>query len=242
MATSDTGTHAVKKLFPVLSLILACSAQAQTNINDRPSPPQFLFVNEFIREMRELDQLGLQGEKELSHASNSDEQLLSFLHWAASVQLASRTSVSVLKDVKLDGQNHETPALLIQANEARIDLLEHMKDLDIQILKGHQPGVDYVKIMADFTESRAALEQLNSSLVNPLASLVFVALMDAGHPDSQNHVSFLVISRKEKAELVQSLAFTTGSAKKNSAFENAGGVIYDGLVKKGFHCADDRSL
>ncbi len=232
----------MKKFFAILPLVVWSSAQAQTNINDRAPPPQLVFVKEFIREMRELEDLRVQGEKDLSRATNTNEQLLSFVYWAASVQMASRTSVYMLKEVKLSGVNHDTPALLAQAHEARIGILEHTKDLDKQILRGPQPGVDYTKIMTDMTESRAALEQLNSSLVNPMSALVFATLIDAEHPDSQNHVSYLVISRKEKRELVQSLAFTTGPAATNSAFQSAGGVVYDYLVKKGFKCADDRAL
>jgi hypothetical protein len=232
----------MKKFFAILPLVVWASAQAQTNINDRAPPPQLVLAKEFIREMRELEDLRVQGEKDLSRATNANEQLLSFIHWAASVQMASRTSVYMLKDVKLNGDNHDTPALLAQAHEARIEILEHMKDLDKQILKGPQPGVDYSQIMTDMTESRAALEQLNSSLVKSMSALVFVALVDAEHPDSQNHVSYLIISRKEKRELVKSLDFTTGSAGTNSPFQNAGGVIYDYLVKKRFKCADERQL
>lgn len=231
----------MKKFFAILPLAVWCSAQAQTNIADRAPPPQLVFVKEFIREMHELEQLRVQGEEDLSRARNTNEQLLSFVHWAASVQMASRTSIYILKDVNLNADNHDTPALLAQAHEARIDILEHMKDLDKQILRAPQPGVDYTKTMTDMTEARAALEQLNSSLVQ-MSALVFATLIDAEHPDSKNHVSYLIISRKERRELVRSLAFTTGPPATNSAFQNAGGVVYDYLIKRGFKCADDRPL
>src|SRR6266480_1535181 len=108
----------MKKFFAILPLVVWSSAQAQTNINDRAPPPQLVFVKEFIREMRELEDLRVQGEKDLSRATNTNEQLLSFVYWAASVQMASRTSVYMLKEVKLSGVNHDTPALLAQAHEA----------------------------------------------------------------------------------------------------------------------------
>jgi hypothetical protein len=232
----------MKKSFAVLSFVVWCSAHGQANINDRAPPPQLAFVREFIREMRELENLRAQGEKDLVQVKDGNERLLAFVHWATSVQMASETDIYMLKDVKLDGHNHDSPILLAKAHQARIDLLEHMKDISKQMLRGPQPGVDYSQIMTDMTESRAALERMNSSLVNPMSGLVFVSLIDIDHPDSQDHVSFLIISKKERRELVKSLAFTTGPAATNSPFQNAGGVVYDFLVKKGFKCADERQL
>lgn len=231
----------MKSLLVILGLVAWCAATGQT-VDERVPPSQLAFVQEFVREMQELENLRADGEKDLSHVRSGNEQILLFVHWATSVQVASRTDVEMLKDVKLSGDSKDTPALLSKVHQERIELLEHMKDLGKQILKGPQPGVDYSQIMTDMTESRAVLERLNSTLVNPMSGLVFLSLLDIEHPDSRNHVSYLVITKKEKRELVKSLAFTTGAPATNSPFQNAGGVIYDGLLKKGFKCADERQL
>jgi hypothetical protein len=226
--------------FAVLGLVACCCAVSQPNLDDRAPPPELNFVNEFVREMHEFQNLQDEAEKDLKHARNQSESLLAMVHWTTAVQIAARTDIGMLRDMKLSGDNQDSPKLLAEAHQDRIDLLEQMKGIAKKFLQGPEPGVDYSQLASDLTESRAKLERMNSTLVSGMAGLASFALLDVRHPDSQNHVSFLLITKKEKKQLVQSLGFTTGTASTNSPFQNAGGVLYDLLVKKSFKCADER--
>src|SRR5208337_3689333 len=88
-------------------------------------------------------------------------------------------------------------------DEEKIRLYQRLIDISGAFLAGPKPNVDYGKLAAEVPKIRAQLEYIDHSLFDT-APLVFAVLIDQ-KPDSKNHVNHLIITRAERAKLIDDL-------------------------------------
>ena len=79
-------------------------------------------------------------------------------------------------------------------------------DISSQFVAGPKPGVDYPALAPKVPGIRAELHDARKAVFDA-AALVFMTLIDQ-KPDSQGHVSHLLISKAEKADLQDQLDIT----------------------------------
>ena len=115
-----------------------------------------------------------------------------------------------------------------------------MSDICSTIIAGPKPGVDYGQIAVDMPKITANIEYLDHTLFQA-SPLVFAALIDQ-RPDSEDHLSHLVISKAERDTLLLQLDMSFGQ-KMNQDRQNwgvsAASILKHYLNEKGYKFADD---
>src|ERR1700732_3549148 len=84
-----------------------------------------------------------------------------------------------------------------------------MIDISSAFIVAPQPDVDYGKLVAEMPKIRADLDYTDHALFDAIP-LIFATLIDE-RPDSQNHVSHLIITKAERAKLLNDLTGDFGS-------------------------------
>jgi hypothetical protein len=112
-------------------------------------------------------------------------------------------------------------------------------DISTKFLDGPKPGVDYQTLAAKMPEIRAELEAAQKTVFEA-AALVFMTLIDQ-KPDSQGHVSHLLITKDEKADLQDQLDIMLKGEpdKGDHDYYISAAMILRGGLQKGHKCADE---
>jgi hypothetical protein len=91
----------------------------------------------------------------------------------------------------------------------KIELHQRLIEISNNFVGGSKPGVDYDKLAAEMPKIRAKLEYVDRTIFEA-TPLVFATLI-VQKPDSKNHVSHLIITKAERARLLESLTDRFGS-------------------------------
>jgi len=114
-----------------------------------------------------------------------------------------------------------------------------MLDVGSAFLAGPKKGVDYGKLAAEMPKIRAELEYVDHSLFDA-TPLIFATLIDQ-KPDSKNHASHLIITKAERAKLIDDLTGDFGSKlhQKDQNFTVSGASVLKAYFLKDYKCSDD---
>lgn len=196
------------------------------------------FVNEYVRQLGALEEIRDNAEQELK--AGSSNRLADCVRNGTLYQLELRLDISQLNSVKLPKPVDDLTTLIIQFDEGKLEQYQQMTDACSKMIAGPQPGVDYGQLAADMPKITANLEYLDHSLFK-LCPLVFAALIDQ-HPDKENHLSHLTITKAERDTLVRQLNLSFGK-KMDQENQNwgvsAASVLKTYLTEKGYLFADD---
>jgi hypothetical protein len=107
---------------------------------------------------------------------------------------------------------------------------------------GPKPGVDYQALLAKMPELRAELDATTKGVFEA-SPMVFMTLIDP-KPDSQDHVSHLIITKQEKADLLSNLNIILKDQPEQDDHETHDFYISSAMVlrdafKKGYKCSDE---
>jgi hypothetical protein len=163
---------------------------------------------------------------------------MSAIHFSTLIQLELRSQIGMLKTMHLTGEFADLTPDLIAFDGQKIELHEQMINLVTNFLSGPKPGVDYGKLTAGMPKLRAELEDIDHTIFSAITPLSCMVLLDT-RPDSKHHVSHLVITKAEKAELVKRLVNGFGDALNQN---NKNFIVGAGSLMKGFlegHAASD---
>jgi hypothetical protein len=169
----------------------------------KPETPHFNVVKEYVRELIEDEVLKTTGEKELSEAKTPNEQFSAGIYYSKSTQLELRSQIRMLQSMHLNDPFDTLIPSLVAFYGDQINLHQQLIDISGRFLAGPKEGVDYQALAAKVPEIRAELDDSRKSVFQA-AALVFMILIDQ-RPDSQGHVSHLLITKAEKAELQEQL-------------------------------------
>ena len=128
---------------------------------------------------------------------------------------------------------------LIHLYEMKVGYFQRISDISSVFLAAPKPNVDYGKMAAQLPKIRAELENIDQTLFNSMSPLIFSTLIDL-KPDSQNHASHLIITKAERAKLIDELNGRFGSkldAKDQNARVSAAKVLKGFLIDH--KCSDD---
>jgi hypothetical protein len=206
----------------------------------KPETPHLQFVKEFIRELIEDEDLKTQGGKELSEAQIPNEKFSAGIYYSKSTQLALRSQTAMLKSMHLNDPFDDLIPTLIAFNQRQIELHQKLIDMSGKFLAGPKPGVDYQALAAKLPEIRAELDDVRKGLFTA-SPLIFMSLVDM-KPDSQNHVSHLIITKAEKADLEDQLNILLKDVPDKGDqdyYISAAMILRGGLQKKDYKSADD---
>jgi hypothetical protein len=220
-------------------LLLVSIASAQTKVSRARETPHLDFVKEYVRELIEDEDVKITGEKELSEAKTPNEQFSTGIYVSKSIQLRLRSHIAMLKTMRLNNPFDTLIPSLIGFYQRQIDLHQKFIDISGKFLTGPQEGVDYQALAVKVPEIRTELDDARKAVFDA-AALVFWTLIDQ-RPDSQDHLSHLLISKAEKADLQEQLNILLKDEpdKGDHDYYISAAMVLRAGLQKGHRCADE---
>jgi hypothetical protein len=197
------------------------------------------FVTEYIRQLASTEDLRAKAEKELNASSSSSGKLSAAIHSSTLIKLNLRSQIFALKSMHLDPPFNDIIPNIIYWYEQKIDLYQRIIDINSVLLAGPKPGVDYGNLAGVMPEIRAMIDYANESLFK-ITPLVFMTLIDQ-KPDSKNHLSHLIITKKEREKLLNDLTESFGNKleQKNPNYIVGSARVLKTYLSKDYKCSDE---
>lgn len=180
-----------------LCLLLGAMAAGPGRAEDAKQTDPYEFVAAYIRALGEIESGRQRAKMELRAEKNS---------MAAVVRNGARTSlelgarIRLFESMRLDKPFDWLIPSIVGVYRQQLELNNTLVDTARTFLEGPKPGVDYARLAAGMPEITAQVEFLDQTLFKATPA-VFAALIDS-KPDSQNHVSHLIITKAQRKGLV----------------------------------------
>ena len=180
--------------------------------------------------------------QELAKGSPGDTLAIS-IHMSTLVQLELQTDIGKLSDMHLNLKAPFDSFLpdLIGFYKQKIVLHEVLMDINGKLMVPNpKPDVDYGELAAALPKIRAQLEYVDDGILRDVTPMMFFTLLDLKE-DSKNHVSHLIITKAERAKLIEDLDRRFGSKldQKDQNFTVSSASALKGLILKWNKCSDD---
>jgi hypothetical protein len=224
-------------------LLLAGVAAGQTKPAHAPTPkpetPHLRFVKEYVHELMEDESLKVTGQKELSEAKTTEEQISTGIYFSKSVQLELGSQIRMLNGMRLAKLFETLIPDLIGFYQRQVELHQSLIDINSKFIAGPRSAVDYSALAAKLPQIRAELEQTQKAVFEA-TPLVFMTLIDP-KPDSQDHVSHLLTTKAEKADLQDQLDIMLKDEpdKGDHDYYIGAAMVLRGGLQKAHKCADE---
>jgi hypothetical protein len=202
----------------------------------------YTFVSEYIRELGTLENIRAEAEHDL-HETNANV-LADCIRNSTRFQLELNSDVSIIKSFgaqfkSLSAQLNELIPNLTGLYQKKVELYQQLSDGCSTLIAGPQPNVDYAKLTAEAPKINATLEYIDKTLFD-VTPLIFATLIDQ-RPDSENHLSHLVITKAERDKLVRGLNLEFGEklSQEHQNYTVSGASVLEAYLEKGYRCSDD---
>ncbi|HEV2679856.1 MAG TPA: hypothetical protein VGV14_05105 [Rhodanobacter sp.] len=220
-------------VFAALLLVFASVSHAE-------EADHYAVVSEYVRELGAVEDVRVLGEKELSTSKDFNEKMATVIRGSTRAKLELSTNISVLNTMQLKKPFETLIPMISELYQDKIALYDEMAKMAGALASGPQPGVDYGAYVARTPEITAKLEFLDKTLFNS-TPLIFALLIDQ-KPDSQNHLSRLLITKAQRKQLADRITQEFGKkldhSDKNYTVSSAWVLRYY-LTKKGYKCSDE---
>lgn len=223
----------------VFAFILAAGAAA-TFEAEKPETSHLAFVTQYVRELAAIENIRSSAEQELKEGQGTPGEVFSNgIHASTLIQLELRFQINTLKGMHLNQPFDQLIPNLTVFYERKIALHQRLIDIGSAFLAGPKPGVDYGKLAAEMPKIRAELEYIDHSQFDS-TPLIFATLIDQ-KPDSKNHVSHLIITKAERAKLIDDLTGDFGAKldQKDQNFTVSAASVLKVYFLKDYKCSDD---
>jgi len=161
------------------------------------------------------------------------------IHIGTLIRLELSSQIGMLKGMHLNPPFDDLIPTLTEFYERKIALHRRLIDINSAFLAGPKPGVDYGQLAAEVPKIRAELEYIDHALFD-VAPVIFATLIDK-KPDSMNHASHLIITKAERAKLIEKLTDNFGSKldQKDQNYTVSAASVLKAYFLKDFKCSDD---
>jgi len=197
------------------------------------------FVSEYIRELGADEDNRVQAVREI--AEQNGDKNSAIIRGSTRIILELTSEISILKGMTLNKPFDQLPNSIAAFYSQKIDAHHSMVTIATAFMSGPKSGVDYGAMAADAAKLRAMIEYIDSSLLKA-TPMIFATLIDE-RPDSEGHMSRLIITKAQRDDLVRSLQIRFDNKldddrQKNFTISSAS-VLRDYLSKKGYKCLDE---
>lgn len=239
----------MRTLALMLSVVLSpwCFAQSNTKPGTvsaspsqakKPETSHLLFVTEYIRELAAIENIRESGKEELKADPKNDASSTA-LHSSTLFQLELESQIKMLRSMRLRPPLDHLIPEITTFYEDKIRLWKRMDDINSAFIGGPRPGVDYGKLVAEISKIRGQLDFIDQALFEGTPS-VFAALIDL-KPDSKGQLSHLIITKNERAKLIDDLNTDFGSKldEKGPNYTVGSASVLKGYLLKDYKCSDE---
>jgi len=196
-------------------------------------------VKEYIRETTTSEEMMVSLQKELSEAKTPNEQFSTGIYASKSIQLELRSQIAMLKSMRLDSPYETLIPDLVGFYQHEVELHQSLLEISSKFLAGPKPGIDYSALAVKMPQLRAELETTQEGVFEA-TPLVFMTLLDM-KPDSQNHVSHLIITKQERSDLLSSLDIILKDQPEHGDHDYyvSSAMVLRAALLKEYKCADE---
>jgi hypothetical protein len=214
-------------------------AQDKPTHAPKAETPHIRFFKEFLREIVQDEDLTKSSEKELAEDKTINEKLSTGIYYSKSVQLELQSQIAMLKGMRLNEPFDILIPTLVASYQRQIGLHQQLIDISSKFLGGPKEGVDYQALGAKMPEIRAELDDVRK-LIFESAAPIFMTLIDM-RPDSQGHVSHLIITKADRADLMEQLnsMLKDESEKGDHDYYVSAAMVLRDAFQKGHKCSDE---
>ena len=203
-----------------------------------PETSHLVFVTEYIRELAAIENIRESGEQELKQDPNNPSS--SLIHTSTLFQLELRSQIKMWRGMRLKPPFDKLIPEITGSYENQIVLWKRMAEIGNAFIGGQRPGIDYGKLVAEMPQIRGQLDFIDKALFEASPS-VFATLIDM-KADSKGHASHLIITKRDRAKLIDSLNTDFGpkmDAKDQDWAVSAAKVLKGYLLKEDFKSSDE---
>jgi hypothetical protein len=201
----------LSRFFCALLLInVACAEQKQKLSDNSDKVVRIQFVNEFIRELETLHRLQQTAAKELAEHTSPTGKLMTAVRVGTLTIMEITSENGRLETLKLGERWQSFNTSLQKLNDMRIEMNTEIVDGAKKLLSGPKNGVDYGAIMARAPELTAYIEQVDKGIFD-ISVPVALSLIDQGRIDKEGKLSYLILTEKQRAQMVKLLESIFGS-------------------------------
>jgi hypothetical protein len=201
--------------------------------------PHLRFVTEYVRELAEIEEIRADFDRQMGARKGAEEAFSISSYSFTRMSLELKSQAAILGRMHLNEPFDFLIPSLTEMYSEKVVIFKRLLETDRAMLQGPKDGVDYSKMASEIPELRAKLDDIDNSILK-VTPAVFMTLIDS-RPDSQNHLSHLIITRAERAELLDYInsAFGEKLSQKNPPYlVGVAVVLRDGLLKD-YKCADE---
>ena len=204
-------------------------------------------VREFIQEICEAQGMRDIAESDMTESSKAqgDEKMQKIMSDVVRNGTRAKNKLTVrvyaLKGMKLSKPFDNLIPYLIRFNERKIKLWDELTQVaKIFISNSPRQSVDYNKIASRMPEITAEMEFADESIFK-VTPMIFALLIDQ-HPNSQNQLNRLIITKRQGDELIASIDNSFGDKIKDKNTNwtvSAATVMRSYISEKGYRYSDD---
>ena len=219
-----------------LAVALAVGAPSTFGV-EKLETSHLVFVTEYIRELSAIENIRESGEQELKEDPNST--FSNMIHSSTLFQLELGSQIKMLRGMHLKAPHDQLIPNITAFYERKILAWKRMAEIARAFIGGPKPGVDYGKLGAEVPEIRAQMDFIDHALFEAAPS-VFATLIDLKE-DSKGHTSHLIITKEERAKLLDNLNTDFGT-KMDAKVQNwsvSAASVLKGYLLKDFESSDE---
>jgi hypothetical protein len=225
-----------------LAVSLPEPAQAERSATATEKTARVALVREFVREMEVLYGLQETAKKEFAEDGSTTGKLMTSIRVGTRTLFAMQDNAVRLDMIGLNSRWGEFRDLLKSFHNQRVAAVQEMNQMSKSMLSGPAPGVNYGAMTARAPELTAEIEQIDKSLFK-MSQALFLALVDEGRVDADGNLHHLVLSRKDRADMIHTIDVGFGRSLDDGAnatsIVNAAWAIKYGLTRPNYKAADE---
>jgi hypothetical protein len=238
----------IKRIVVISLTVAALTAVAQVvragnripslfSVEKKAETPHLVFVTEYIRELAAIENIRESGEQELKQDPNGT--FSNMIHSSTLFQLELGSQIRMLREMRLKDPYDQLIPNITAFYERKIILWKRMAEIGSTFIGGPKRGVDYDKLAADMPQIRAEMDFIDHALFET-SPMVFATLIDL-KADSKGHASHLIITKEERAKLIDDLNTDFGEKMdaKDQNYTVSAAKILKGYLLKDFKSSDE---
>ena|ERR1700742_1974076 len=216
----------------LLTLLLAAGS---------PSPADdkgTLFAKEYIRGLSQVAQL----RADAARTGSTDEagRLADCVKNGTRLQSELEENSRTMRLIKLPGEQSESPETVARIWDQEGTVYQKLTEMCAMFTPGSKPQVDYGVVEAEAPKLDAKIHELDRMLFESSPLVCDALLSDAS--DAQGHSDHLILTRKERDELVATLnsSFPAIDEQNPDYLTSGAKVLKIFLARSGHRAADER--
>jgi len=213
----------------LFALLLAATSASPAN-HERTR-----FVNEYIRELSQVAELRADAAR--TGSTEETGRIADCVRNGTRLQSELEENSRTMRSIKLPNQYRQSPETVARIWEQEGTVYQKLTEMCAVFMPGSTPAVDFSTIEAEAPRLAAKIDDLDRMLFES-SPLVCDALLS----DPKGHSDHLILTRKERDEMVATLnsSFPAIDEKAPDYLTSSAKVLKIFLAKSGYRTADKR--